>query len=278
MIDGETKVYSLYGQPVSHSLSPLMFNRTFEKLGFNRAYLAFDVSSERLGRAVDAARSLGFEGFNVTMPHKITIVRFLDKVSDSAEEVGSVNTVVRSQRGLEGYNTDGEGALRTLRAYGFEPQGRKILVVGAGGSARAITHSLASEADEIRVLDRTADKARAIADKTSGSAKTLHGPLSSIELEQGLQGVSLLVNATPLQTSHLIERLGLPQTILPRDLWIFDLAYDKRPDRKTDNRLIHPLEMLVQQAALSYELWLGQKAPLELMRSILVEHNGGDWK
>ncbi len=278
LLDGETRFYSLYGQPVSHSLSPLMFNTTFEKLGFNRAYVAFDVSPNRLGSAVDAARSLGFEGFNVTMPHKTTISPFLDKIENGAEEIGSVNTVVRTGRRLKGYNTDGDGALRALRAYGFEPQGQKVLVIGAGGAARAITHSLARKADEIRVLDRNAKKARSITDRLDGTAKALHGALSKKKFQQNLDGATLLVNATPVRTSGLVERLDLLPTVLPRNLWIFDLAYDPRPGGKIGKKRIHPLEMLVQQAALSYELWLGEKAPLELMRSILVEHNGADWK
>ena len=276
-MDGETRLYSLFGQPVSHSLSPLMFNKTFEKLGLNRAYMAFDVSPERLGSAVDAAKSLSFEGFNVTMPHKAAILPLLDKIANGAREIGAVNTVVVNQSELTGHNTDGEGALKALRAHGYEPKGKRIVVIGAGGAARAIGHSLAVEADEITILDRTPSKARALADRTRGTAKTLHGPLSRSELEQSVHGVSLVINATPVQTPLLFKTLGLQHNVLPKDTWIFDLAYDKRDMGRASNKQIHPLEMLVQQAALSYELWLGQPTPLELMRSILVEHNKGEW-
>ncbi len=271
-------MYSLYGQPVSHSLSPLIFNRIFEKQGLNAAYLAFEVDSRRLESAVDASRSLGFHGFNVTMPYKTVIVPFLDKVSPTAEKIGAVNTVVRHGTRLEGYNTDGEGALRAIRAFGIEPRSQKIVMIGAGGASRAVVHSLAGEAEEIRVLDRDPKRARTIAEMSGGTAKTFHAQLSRTSLERNLKDAFLVINATPVQTSGLIERLGLPRASLPSGLWIFDLAYGKLPDGNIRNRRIHPLEMLVQQAALSYELWFRKSAPLELMRSTLVGHNGGDWK
>ncbi len=278
MIDGKTSVYSLYGQPVSHSLSPLIFNSTFEKQGLNAAYLAFEVDPRRLENAVDAARSLDFHGFNVTMPHKTAIIPFLDKVNPTAEKIGAVNTVVGHGTELEGYNTDGEGALRAIRAFGIELRGQKIVVIGAGGASRAVAHRLAEEAEEIRVLDRDPGKARDVAGISVAAAKTLHASLSRTTLEQNLKDAYLVINATPVQTSRLIETLGLPKASLPDDLWIFDLAYDKPSDESIRNRRIHPLEMLVQQAALSYELWFGKPAPLELMRSSLVDHNGADWK
>ncbi len=278
MTDGETKVHSLYGHPVSHSLSPIIFNKAFEKQGLNRTYLAFDVFPEHLAEAVHAAKTLGFEGFNVTMPHKITILPFLDRVDGTAEEIGSVNTVARKPTGLEGYNTDGEGAFRALKAHGFDPLGRRIMLVGAGGAARAIAHRLSANAGEIRILDRTGAKAQTIADKTRGKSKTSAGPLSRAEVEHGLDRVDLLVNATPISTLNLLDKLGISREALPPDLWLFDLAYDKLAEAIVGVRQIHPLEMLVQQAALSYEIWLEQPAPLEHMRSVLVEHNGGDWR
>ena len=278
MSEAQTGVYSLYGQPVAHSLSPLMFNGTFKKLGLNCAYIAFEVSQEQLPAAVEAARSLGFSGFNVTMPHKVAIVSLLDTISDDADEIGSVNTVVRKAKGLEGHNTDGDGAVRALTSYGFELRGCKVLVIGAGGAARAVVHSLSSEADEIVILDRSEEKARTIADRTKGKAKTYSSVLSRKEFLNGFEGVGLIVNATPVQTFKLMETFGLSDTTASPSPWIFDLAYDNELDETILSKRIHPLELLVQQAGLSYELWFGRPAPIELMRSILVERNGADWK
>lgn len=279
MIDGETKVHSLYGFPVAHSLSPLIFNRTFEKLGQNRTYIPFPVAPRDLRRAVDAARSLGFEGFNVTMPHKTAIAELLDALEGSAAKTSSVNTVTRSSRGLVGYNTDGEGALRALKANGFNPSGRNILVVGAGGAARAVVQSLSQNASEIRVLNRTLEKAREIGEKAEGRAKVSYGELTRASLEKCLPNVDLMVNSTPLQTASLLRELNVPFQDLPSALWVFDLAYDKSQEPlPAQIRRVSPMEMLVQQAALSYEIWLREPAPFELMRSILVEHIGADWK
>jgi shikimate dehydrogenase len=278
LLDGQTRVYSLYGQPVAHSLSPAMFNGTFKKLGLNCAYLAFEVSPDQLSAAVEAAKSLGFGGFNVTMPLKVAIVSLLDAVSDEANQIGSVNTVVRNAKGLEGQNTDGEGALRALSSYGFEPRGCKVLVIGAGGAARAVVHSLSSEADEIVILNRNGEKARTIADKTRGTAKTYSGTLSRKEFMDNFERVGLIVNATPVQTFKLIETFGLSDRANSPMPWIFDFAYDNESKENVLTRRIHPLELLVQQAGLSYELWFGRPAPIELMRSILVEQNRADWK
>jgi shikimate dehydrogenase len=255
-----------------------MFNRTFEKEGLDCRYVSFEIPYEQLRAAVEAARLLGFAGLNITSPHKVAIVSLLDKVSIEAEEIGSVNTVVRSAKGLEGYNTDGEGAMRALRVHGFELRGSKVLVIGAGGAARSVVHSFSSEADEIIILNRTLERARAIADKTKGVAKTFASSLSRREFETNFRRAGLIVNATPVQTSRLVEIFGIPGAALSDGPWIFDLAYDSEQKGKLRARSIHPLELLVQQAALSYELWFGRAAPIELMRSALVEHNEADWK
>ena len=256
----------------------MMFNGTFAKQGLNCTYSAFEVSSEQLPAAVEAAKSLGFAGFNVTMPHKVAILPLLDKVSNDAAEIGSVNTVVRNSVRFEGYNTDGEGTVRTLRAYGFEPRGSKVLVIGAGGAARSVVHRLSTEAKEISILNRSEKEAQRIADKTKAHVKTRAGPLSRNELETGFHNAGLIVNATPTHTTNLLETFGLSVPTHSNNPWIFDLAYNSEPKQLLGPRRIHPLELLVQQAALSYELWFGQSAPIELMRSILVENNGGDWK
>jgi shikimate dehydrogenase len=254
-----------------------MFNGTFEKLGLDCRYQSFNVSPKQLSAAVEASRVLAFAGFNVTSPHKVAIVPMLDAVSNEADEIGSVNTVLRNPRGLEGHNTDGEGAIRALREYGFELKGSKVLVIGAGGAARSIIHSFCPQADEIVILGRSLEKARAIADNAKGTSKTLAGPLSQDEFEKTSQRVGLIVNATPVETSKLMLEFGISMAASGKP-WIFDLAYDTEPKGKSPARRIHPLELLVQQAALSYELWFDNPAPIELMRSILIAHNGADWR
>jgi len=277
LIKGDTKVHSLYGSPVAHSLSPVIFNTTFQKLSLNRAYVPFEVSRDNLKQAVEAARILGFDGFNVTMPHKTAIVEMLDRLDKNAEKSGAVNTVDTTKNGLVGYNTDGEGAIRALRSYGFEPNNKRILVLGAGGAAQAIVHRLSSENNTVRILNRTLGKARQLADNATGTSRISYGELAKSSLEKGMEDADLLVNATPIRTSTLISHLKINRV---KDTgWVFDLAYDKPGEPVPIGRgTISPLEMLVHQAALSYEIWLNETAPVDLMRSSLADHLGKDWR
>jgi shikimate dehydrogenase len=279
MIKGKTRVHSIYGSPVVHSLSPVIFNTTFQKLSLNRAYVPFEVSRKDLKPAVEAARTLGFDGFNVTMPHKTTITELLDRLDDGAERSGSVNTVARTKGGLVGYNTDGEGAVRALRSYGLEPSNKRITVIGAGGAARALVHRFSTENNTIRILNRTIDKARELADNSAGPGRISYSELTRNSLENTLHDTDLLVNATPIRTSTLASKLRIPLDRVKDTNWLFDLAYDK-PGEPFPARLgtISPLEMLVHQAALSYEIWLSETAPFALMRSSLVDYLGKDWK
>ena len=279
MIKGDTRVHSLYGSPVAHSLSPVIFNTIFEKLSLNRAYMPFEVSKDKLKNAVEAARTLGFDGFNVTMPHKTSIIEMLDRLNDGTEIIGSVNTVARTKRGLVGYNTDGEGAVRALRSYGFEPSNKRIVVLGAGGAAQALVHRFSRDNDKIKILNRTLGKARNLADNATGPGGISYGKLGKNSLESCLHDTDLLVNATPIQTSTLVSQLKIPIRRVKDVDWVFDLAYDK-PAEPVPARLgmISPLEMLVNQAALSYEIWLNETAPFALMRSSLVDYLGEDWK
>ena len=279
MIKGDTKVHSLYGSPVVHSLSPVIFNTTFQKLSLNRAYVPFEVSKGNLKQAVEAVRTLGFDGFNVTMPHKTAILEMLDRVDKNAQDIGAVNTVATTKSGLVGYNTDAEGAIRALRSYGFEPNNKRILVLGAGGAALALVHRLSSENNNIRILNRTLDKARLIANNATGPGRVSYEELTKSNLEKGVKNANLLVNATPIQTSTLISQLKIPVNRLKDTCWIFDLAYDKPAEPVPIGRgTISPLEMLLQQAALSYEIWLEETAPFDLMRSSLVDYLGKDWR
>ncbi len=278
MSNGRSKIFGLFGQPLSQSLSPLMFNRTFKALGLDCSYLAFEVPPEQLQAAVRGARALSFAGFNVTMPHKVAIVPLLDKISNEASEIGSVNTVVRNATGLEGHNTDGEGALRALRVSGFEPRKSKILIIGAGGAARAIVHKLSSEAESIVVLDRSQEKSETVANRNRGGAKTYSAKLSKTELEKNIRSADLIVNATPLATVDILNAFNIPLATIRDKEWVFDLSYGHSPGENSPQLRVHALELLLQQAALSYELWFGGTAPLDLMRSILAEQNGGDWR
>ena len=279
MITGETRVLSLFGSPVEHSLSPVIFNSTFQKLSLNRAYLPFEVGETQLENAVAAARTLGFDGFNVTMPHKTRILDLVDRLDDVARRGGTVNTVAKVGRGLVGYSTDGEGAFRAIKSYGFEPGDKNILVIGAGGAARALVQRLSTGNNSVRILNRSSEKAKGIAENLNGRRTISYEKLTRKNFEDSIPGTNLLVNATPLQTRKILTQLALPPESLKHIDWVFDLAYDESVEPVPTKRgWISPLEMLVQQAALSFAIWLGRPAPFALMRSSLTDHLGRDWK
>ncbi len=264
---------------MEHSLSPVIFNSTFQKLSLNRSYLPVDVRKNQLKNAVDAARTLGFDGFNVTMPHKTSILELVDRLDDVAKKGGTVNTVARVGQRLVGYSTDGEGALRAIKSYGFEPGDKNILVIGAGGAARAVVHRLSARHNSIRILNRSLDKAKRVAEILNGRGGASYGRLTRKNLLASIPGASLLVNATPVQTEKILSKLAIPPQNLREIDWVFDLAYDEFSDPlPIKSGRISPLEMLVHQAALSFEIWLRKPAPLALMRSSLTDHLGRDWK
>jgi shikimate dehydrogenase len=257
----------------------VIFNKTFQKLSMNCVYLPFQVGKTQLKDAVDAARTLGFSGFNVTMPHKTGILDLVDRLDSVAKRGGSVNTVVKVGRQLVGYSTDGEGALRAIKSYGCEPVDKNVLVIGAGGAARAVVQRLSTRHNSVRILNRSPGKARRLAENLNGRGRASYGGLTRKNLEASIVGTNLLVNATPVQTARILSELAIPTQKLEEVDWVFDLAYDQSPEPLPTRRgRISPLEMLVQQAALSFEIWFGKPAPFTLMRSSLVDHLGGDWK
>ena len=279
MIRGDTRVHSLFGSPVAHSLSPVIFNTTFQKLSLNRTYIPFEVGKEKLGQALEAARILEFEGFNVTMPLKTKIPEMLDDLDRSAKDTGAVNTVTNAKRGLVGYNTDGEGAMRALESYGFECTGKRIVVIGSGGAARALVHKLASRKNSIRILNRTLDNARKLVETAAGQNGITYERLDKQSLQKSIKGADLLINATPVTTMTLISQYNIRLNLLKGVNWVFDLSYKKHDNPSSlPTNTVSPLEMLLQQAALSYEIWLKEKAPISLMRSSLVDYLRKDWK
>jgi shikimate dehydrogenase len=279
LIKGDTRVHSLFGSPVAQSLSPIIFNTTFQKLSLNRTYIPFEVAKEKLGKALDAARTLEFDGFNVTMPLKTTIPEMLDGLDKSAQETGAVNTVTRTKNGLVGYNTDGEGAMMALESYGLDPTGKRIVVIGSGGAAQALVHKLATEKNTIKILNRTINNARKLVEGVAGQSEISYEQLGKQSLQESLKGTDLLVNATPAKTTTFMSQYNIPLDRLKDINWVFDLSYDKPGDPlPLSTNTISPLEMLLQQAALSYEIWFKNKAPLSLMRSSLVNYLGMEWK
>lgn len=279
-ITGRTRVVGIFGDPVEHSLSPPMHNRAFSELGLDWVYVPFHVVPERLPAAVEAIRALSLAGVNVTVPHKVSVVPYLDRLSDEARLIGAVNTIVNHDGELEGQNTDGVGFVRSLRREAdFDPRGRSILIVGAGGAAQAIAVRLAVEgAGELLIANRTPEKAEALADlvrRAGGAARAI--PLSALA-RADVGACEALVHTT---SWGMAPHDDVPPVVDPslfhRDLLVCDIVYTPRQTSllaaaaERGCRTLPGLGMLVEQAAVAFELWTGEAAPVAVMRKALED-------
>jgi shikimate dehydrogenase len=256
------------GNPVRHSLSPAMHNAAFRSAGLDWVYLAFEVARGQAVQAVAGARALGIDGLSVTMPHKADVAAAVDRLSPVAEALGVVNTVVRVGGGLKGENTDGAGLLRALHDdEGFDPAGRRCLVIGAGGAARAVVRALSEAgAVEVVVVNRTAANAEA--------AAALAGPVGRVGVAADAREADLVVSAVPLGMAGADEHtLPLDPADLGPGQLVVDLVSNPAVTplvvaaRARGARSVNGLGMLVHQAALQFRLWTGEDAPVDVMRS-----------
>lgn len=273
-ISGKTRVCGLIGDPISHSLSPIIHNAAFSHLKLDFVYLAFDVKPSELENAMNGIRGLGIHGLNVTMPHKKSVLRFLDEVDQTAKFLGVVNTILNKKGRLCGFNTDGFGALRALKENSFDLSGKKALLLGAGGAAKAIALSLAEEVEELTILNRTLEKARELEDKLNQQfdVKVKSDTLSPINVEKYLRDSDILVNATSLGMHPKFGKSIVSLENLRSDLSVMDIVYNPIETRLVENaraagaRVITGVEMLLHQGAVSFEIWTGCPAPVDVMR------------
>jgi shikimate dehydrogenase len=274
-ITAYTRPLGLIGSPVTHSKSPQMLNKVCEILDIPATYLAYAVEPARLQEAVMGMKALGFIGFNVTIPHKVAIIPFLDELDDTAKEIGAVNTVVNDNGRLVGFNTDGVGYLRSLQEEtSFSIEDKSITIIGAGGAARAVSITLAkSGAKEIIIANRTLEKAAELADIANKWTKATAVPLEAIK--PSIAGSQLLVNTTSIGMSPNIDESPILMNFLHRDLLVSDLIYRPRETKllqyaKSVGALTHGgLGMLLYQAAVAVEHWFNQSPPVNQMRAIL---------
>lgn len=270
-----TRVVAVIGSPVRQSLSPVLHNAAFRALGLDWVYLAFDVAEGEARVAVTGARALGLEGLSVTMPHKEAVADAVDRLSPTAERLGAVNTVVRVGDALVGENTDGWGFLEALRQdLGFDPAGRRCLVVGAGGAARAVTLALGGAgAAAVVVVGRSPDRVAAAAD--------LAGPAGRPGEEAEAADAELVVNATPLGMAGLPPGPPVDPSLLGEGQLVADLVYHPpvtpliEAARSRGATAVNGVPMLIHQAARAFRLWTGEAPPLEAMSAAALRELAG---
>ncbi|MGH7801192.1 MAG: shikimate dehydrogenase [Thermodesulfobacteriota bacterium] len=280
IIKATTKVYGIFGHPVSHSLSPQMHNAAFQSLRLDCVYLAFDVHPKDFEIAARAIRSMCISGVNITIPHKESIIFFLDEISPEASLTGAVNTVKNVDGKLIGYNTDVSGFLRAIKEdLGFHPKGLSAALIGAGGAARAVLTSLCmNEAYQVYVINRTLDKAKRLASEFKKGFKDIFVQAVSLddkdEIKNILGKTNLLVNATSAGMKG-VDSVEITLEHLQKEAVIYDLVYDPRETNliKTAKELGHKasggLSMLLYQGVESFEIWTGKDAPAGVMKKAL---------
>ncbi|HUT17181.1 MAG TPA: shikimate dehydrogenase [Acidobacteriota bacterium] len=273
-ISGKTRVCAVIGDPIEHSLSPTIHNAAFGHLKLDFVFLVFRVKAADLENAVRGMRGLGIHGLNVTMPHKSTVIDYLDEIDPTVQFLGSANTILNKDGKLSGFNTDGVGALKALRENGVALSEKKVLLLGAGGAAKAIAFALAKEVGELAILNRAAEKANELAEMLGRmfNKKVVGGALSSDSIAKNLQDSDILINATSVgMKPNLSQSLVAPQWV-KSDLAVMDIVYNPvetklaKDAKAAGAKVISGVEMLIYQGAASFEIWTGCSAPIEVMR------------
>ena len=273
-ISGKTRVCAIIGDPVEHSLSPVLHNAAFKELGLNLVYVAFTVTRNELRDTITCARRLDLRGLNVTMPHKNAVMKYLDKIDSTAKSIGAVNTILNDGGKLVGFNTDGIGAMRALQENGISPEEKKILLLGAGGAAKAIAFQAAQEVKELVILNRTSEKAERLTEvlRREFGKKVKGGALSSEILKEEVKDVDILVNATSVGMHPDVNRNLVPKSSLRPDLCVMDIIYSPLETKLVIDakavgaKVVSGLEMLIYQGAVSFEIWTNCPAPVEVMK------------
>jgi shikimate dehydrogenase len=278
-ITGKTKVCGIIGDPIGHTMSPAMHNAAFSTLGLDYTYLPFHVRRGELPGAIAGMRALHIVGLNVTIPHKVAVMPLLDRLEPMAEKMGAVNTIVNEDGVLTGSNTDAPGFLQALRSKNIEPEGKKNVILGAGGAAKGIAFILAEAGASLVILNRTLSKAEELAAQIAQhyrqNLKTM--TLSEENLANALDGADLLVNTTSVGMVPDVDRTPVSSGLLNPKLAVYDIVYNPlatrllREAKAAGARTVDGLDMLVWQGALAFKKWTGREAPFEIMKQAAVK-------
>jgi len=286
----EEKVYhysrfcGLLGYPIKHTLSPLMHNLSFDYHSMDWIYLPFEVKPEDLEKVVIGLKSAGAVGFNVTMPFKESVIKLLDEVDEEVKKMGAVNTVKIINGKMIGYNTDHRGFFRTFEMYKDDVKGKKVIIFGAGGAAKAVLYSLLYrfEPESIVILDVIQDKIdnlRKIIELWDVKSVDISFNLSNkvINLDEKIRGSKLLINATPVgMTPDIHKSIINNENDLHKEQIIYDLVYNplktalQKMAEKRGAVAVGGLDMLIFQGAEAFKIWTGKDMPVEKVKEKLV--------
>ncbi len=259
MIDAETELYGLIGNPVHHSLSPVIHNGAFRRLGWNAVYLAFEVKN--VEEALRGIRGLGVRGVSVTIPFKTEVVPFLDRVEGVAEKIGAVNTIVNRDGSLIGYNTDCDGALEALEQK-MDLRGKRVVLLGAGGAARAIGFGLKERDLPVILVNRSKERGQALCTEIGCN----YLPMSSlVRMKAGELEADIIINATSLGMYPRDGETPFPKELLKKGMIVMDIVYEPlqtrllREAKEKRCVTVDGLEMLIRQGMAQFEIWTGER-------------------
>ena len=277
-IKGSTNVVGLIGHPVEHSFSPPMHNAAFKNLGMDYVYAAFDVDPNDLENAIIGARALDIKGFNVTIPHKIEVMKYLDEIDEVASLIGAVNTI--DFKDLKGYNTDGIGAIKAIGEV-TKIKDKNVVIAGAGGASRAISFYIAKcGADNLTILNRNVEKAKKLTGDILDSGLMDNVNSDSIN-SMDLTDTDILINTTPVGMHPNVDDTPIAlASDMHEDLVVFDAVYNPNETGllkeaiRANAKPVYGIKMLLYQGAESFEIWTGKKAPIDVMEEALIKTLG----
>ena len=279
-INPKTRIFALIGNPVSHSMSPAIHNAAFTELNIDSIYVAFQV--EDVKNALAGMRALdNFRGMSVTIPHKIEVMQYVDEIPDVDRHIGSINTVVKEDGKLIGFNTDGPGALKAFIDAGIELAGKNVLMLGAGGAARAIAFTLAQKGNigKLVLLDINEEFLSQLSGdlKSGTNAVIVPGALNPAAIEEHMASADLIINCTPVGMHPNEDATLVDDDLFRPGQVVFDVVYNPletkmlRQAKAKGLKVIPGVEMFINQAILQFERFAGSDAPEELMRNVVME-------
>lgn len=269
MINSNTAIYAVLGDPISHSLSPVMHNSAFSHVNYNGVSLAF--RAKEIGKAISGIKALGIKGAGITIPHKVAVMEFLDEVDDIAEKIGAVNTIINRHGKMTGYNYDSIGAVKAIKEKS-EINNKAVAILGAGGAARAVGYGIISEGGRLTILNRTKDKG----EKLAADLGSEFYPLEDFKRVK----CDILINTTSVGMEPNVDGIPVEKRHLNKGMIVMDIVYNPLRTRLLEVAenmgctTIDGVSMFVFQGAGQFELWTGKKAPVDLMRKTVLKALG----
>ena len=279
IVSAQTKILGIIGHPISHSMSPIMHNVALNDLNLDYIYIAFNVMPKDLKNALNGVKALKIHGMNITIPHKGTVIPYLDKIDPLAQKIGAVNTLKLINDLLVGKNTDAAGFKQSLNDAKINPSGLDVLIIGSGGAAKAVSYSLIESVNRLIIFNRTKQNAEQLVNtlKKDSESQIIAKKLSKSNLANEIKKTDLLINATPVGMYPSHHESVIAPDMFHKDMAVFDLIYNPLETQLIKDakiagcKTLNGIDMLINQGALAFEWWTNKKPNTNLMKRKIIE-------